>query len=184
MTLRALGLVAGLVLASNAQAVALELVDTHYLGAFDGNELYGEFFTLADSGAIDHALTFDITGALYAGSGILDLSLGNITNITGLTATIFKSGVVGAYATFTPVLGGDLLILPLGTYFGVGDYTLQVKGQATGSGAFGLPHGAYTIGAATLPVPEPEAWAMLLAGLGLVGLRARYKANKAGGAHA
>lgn len=175
MNTRAVGLVAGLALAGNVQAVTLQLVDTHDLGQFDGGELYAEVFSVQSSGWIDHALTFEITGPLNAGSGILDLSLGNIINITGLSASIFKSGAVGPYATFTPVLGGDLLILPLGTYFGVGDYTLQVNGQATGSGAFGLPHGAYSIGAATLPVPEPEAWAMMLAGLGLVALGARRK---------
>lgn len=173
MTLRTLGLLAGLALASNAQAVTLELVDSYYLGAFDGGELYGELFAVADAGTIDHALTFDITGGLYAGSGVFDLSLGNITDITGLSAVIFKGASSTPYVTFTPVSGGDLLMLPAGTYFGVGNYTLQIDGEAIGSGQFGLPAGSYIIGAATLAVPEPETWAMLLAALGLVGLRAR-----------
>lgn len=173
MTLRTLGLLAGLALASSAQAVTLQLVDTHYLGAFDGGELYGEIFAVADAGTIDHALSFDITGGLYAGSGVFDLSLGNITDITGLSAVIYKGASSTPYVTFTPVAGGDLLMLPTGTYFGVGNYTLQIDGQAVGSGGFGLPAGSYIIGAATLAVPEPETWAMLLAALGLVALRTR-----------
>ena len=183
MKLQALAMVAALSMTSNAYALTnLDLVDTHYLGAFDSGELYGEIFTVAEAGTISHSLTFNITGALYAGSAVFDLSLGNITNISGLTAKIFAGSSSTAYASFdpSPVLGNDFLILPLGTYFGVGNYTLKINGQATGTGAFGLPNGAYTIGAVTLPVPEPETWAMLLVGLGLVGLRLRQKNTASG----
>lgn len=183
MKLHALSMIAGLMMAGNTYALTnLDLIDTHYLGAFDGGELYGEIFTVAEAGTINHALTFNITGALYAGSGIFDLSLGNITNISGLTAQIFAGSSSTAYASFdpSPVLGSDLLILPFGTYFGVGNYTLKINGQATGNGAFDLPNGAYTIGAVTLPVPEPETYAMLLVGLGLVGYRLHQKNRTAG----
>lgn len=184
MKLRTLALASAMWTAGSAYAAlpvtSLNLTDTHYLGAFDGGELYGEIFTVANAGTINHALTFDITGALYAGSGIFDLSLGNITNISGLSADIFANGNSSTpYASFTPTLGGDLLILPAGTYFGVGGYTLRIGGHATGSGLFGLPSGSYTLGAATLPVPEPETWAMLLAGMGLVAVRVRQKAKAA-----
>jgi hypothetical protein len=178
MKLQALTLAAALSMTSNAYALTnLDLVDAHYLGAFDGGELYGEVFTVAETGMISHSLTFNITGGLYAGSAVFDLSLGNITNIRDLTAQIFAGSSSTVYASFdpSPVLGNDFLILPFGTYFGVGNYTLKINGQATGTGAFGLPNGAYTIGAVTLPVPEPETYAMLLVGLGLVGLRLRQK---------
>ena len=57
-----------------------------------------------------------------------------------------------------------------------GSYYLQVSGTlaSTGTGAFG--------GAAALnPVPEPETYGMMLAGLGVVGLLARRRraANQA-----
>lgn len=171
--------VSGSVYASGFPAfpvTSLDLADTAYLGAFDGGELYGETFTVSEQGTINHALNFDITGALYAGSGIFELSLGNITDINGLSANIYASGnTTTPYASFTSLLNGNLLILPIGTYFGVNSYTLVIGGQATGSGLFGLPTGAYTIGAVTAPVPEPETWAMLMVGLGLVGYRLRQK---------
>jgi hypothetical protein len=51
-----------------------------------------------------------------------------------------------------------------------GAYALKVDGRVmgTGGGAFG---GDLTIS----PVPEPQAWAMLLAGLGLVSVAVRRK---------
>lgn len=56
----------------------------------------------------------------------------------------------------TRASGGDLLMLPAGTCFGVGNYTLQIEGAAVGGGMFGLPAGSCIIGAATLALPEPE----------------------------
>lgn len=178
MQLRALALAAILSVTGNAYATSLGLVATHDLGDFNGGEIFLETFTVATAGTIDHSLTFDITGDLYAGSGVFDISLGNIINIDGLTADIFtSSNAVTPYASFTPI-GADLLVLPLGTYFGTGSYTLKIGGEVTGTGLVGLlPHGAYTVAAVTVPVPEPETWAMLLAGMGLVGLRARQKAK-------
>jgi hypothetical protein len=178
MKFRALALAASLAMTSSAYATSLGLVATHDLGDFNGGELFLETFTVATAGTIDHSLTFDITGDLYAGSGVFDISLANIINIDGLTANIFTtSNTITPYASFTPI-DGDLLVLPLGTYFGIGSYTLKIGGQATGTGLGSLlPAGAYTVAAVTVPVPEPETWAMLLAGMGLVGLRARQKAK-------
>jgi hypothetical protein len=172
MKLRALALAASLAMMSSAYAVPLDLVDEHYLGDFGPGEIYIDIFSVATAGTIDHTLTFDITTDLNAGSGILDISLGNIININGLTAEIFDSNNTH-YASFVAQVGNpDLLVLPLGSYFGVDSYTLKIGGTATG--ALG---GAYTIAAVTAPVPEPETWAMLLAGMGLVGLRALQKAK-------
>jgi MYXO-CTERM domain-containing protein len=49
-----------------------------------------------------------------------------------------------------------------------GYYVLKVNGQVMGAGG-----GAFGGDLTVSPVPEPQAWGMLLAGLGLLGMAAR-----------
>jgi hypothetical protein len=53
-----------------------------------------------------------------------------------------------------------------------GNYYYEVKGNATGSQG-----GFYSITSTVAPVPEPETYAMLLAGLGVVGSLYRRRKN-------
>ncbi len=53
-----------------------------------------------------------------------------------------------------------------------GKYYYQIEGAGTGT--FG---GAYSLTSTTTPVPEPETYAMLLAGLGAIGFLARRRKN-------
>jgi hypothetical protein len=180
MKLRALALAAGLVTSSGASAtVNLNLIDGTNLGNFGAPTMWSESFSVSSAGVIDHSLTFTITEDLYAGSGVFDIPLeipfGSFTlsvlNINGLTAQIFDSTNT-SYASFVQAGDADHLTLPTGTYFAVDSYTLKIGGTATGSAG-----AMYTIAAVTAPVPEPETWAMLLVGMGLVGLRALQKAK-------
>ena len=67
---------------------------------------------------------------------------------------------------------------------GPGSYFFKITGDTDGWGlnidgvaANGVENGAYFFNASAAPVPEPETWAMLLAGLGLVGLQLRRRNN-------
>lgn len=179
MKFHALALAAGLMVSGTASAsVTLNLSDSTNLGNFGAPTSWSESFQVSQSGAINHNLAFTITENLYAGSGLANIPLnwdfGNFTvqftNINGLAATIVDSNNA-TYVSFTQISAG-YLTLPASTYFATGTYTLKVTGTATGSGN---PAGMYTIAAVTAPVPEPETWGMLLAGLGLIGLRLRQK---------
>lgn len=179
MKLHTLALVAGLMMSGGASAtVNLNNFSGTNLGLFGAPELWSEAFSVADLGEFEHSLAFTITENLYAGSGIMDISLampsGNftlvLTNIDNLSAEIFSGSA--SFATFSQVGDADHLALAAGTYFAAGDYTLKIGGSATGSGS---PAGFYNIAAVTAPVPEPETWGMLLAGAGLIGLRMRQR---------
>lgn len=180
MKLQALTLVAGLMMAGSANAtVSLALTATHILGPFGAPITWGETFSVASIGTIDHSLTFNITSPLYAGSGVSDIPLtvfvsnNPIFNITGLSAQIFNSSsTITPLYTFVTNGDADHLILPANSYFAVDNYTLKIGGNSIGSSG-----GFYSVAAVTVPVPEPETWAMLLVGMGLVGLRARQKAK-------
>jgi hypothetical protein len=61
-----------------------------------------------------------------------------------------------------------------------GDYVLTVTGTSVGSVSAssvlnGLKIGSYSIYGTLAPVPEPENYAMFLAGLGIIGAMARRK---------
>ena len=178
MKLHALIWVTGLMMTGGASAtVNLALTDSLYLGAFGAPAIYANAFSVATPGTIDHSLTFDITTPLFAGSAVSDipftLNLGSFTleikNITGLSAKIFDSSS-NLYATFIQNGDADHLILPPSSYFAIDRYTLKIGGTSLGSGG-----GFYSVAAVTA-IPEPETWALLLVGLGLVGLRLRQKA--------
>jgi hypothetical protein len=183
MKFHALALAAGLMMTGSAHAtVSLALTATHGLGSFGAPTTWGETFSVASAGTIDHSLAFNITAPLYAGSGVSDIPLAipfgsftlSITDITGLSAAIYDSSN-SLYATFIQNGDPDHLTLPGNSYFAVDNYTLKISGNSVGANG-----GFYSVAAVTVPVPEPEAWAMLLAGLGLVGLRLRQKAAAAG----
>jgi hypothetical protein len=53
-----------------------------------------------------------------------------------------------------------------------GNYFVEVTGYGVGTKG-----GTYSFTASAVPVPEPETWAMLVAGLGLVGLQLRRRTN-------
>lgn len=123
---------------------------------------------------------FDIVGTpLWAGGSVSNLSISlspllTLYNIDSLSVKLFN-------ASHTLIQDLDLnpgssanIKVGSGTFPVGNDYYLTISGNA--SGMFG---GQYVFAVTTLPVPETETWAMLLAGLGLVGLQLRRKSKMA-----
>ena len=118
-------------------------------------------------GAFTDTWSFTITAPTFAAGSVsnLAISIPNLTlfNITGLSAQLYTSTNVliddlddNAGSTSEIKVGSGL--------FSTGDYYFKLSGTADGT--FG---GQYVFAVTTLPVPEPESYAMLLAGLGVMG---------------
>lgn len=87
-------------------------------------------------------------------------------NILGLTVTLQDSSFALIGSDATPADGF--------TFSGLaaGNYALNVLGFATGTGG-GFYAGGFVT--ETAPIPEPETYAMLLAGLGMIGFMIRRR---------
>ena len=139
-------------------AGAIPLVPDTFYHLFDHPEV----------GTFTDTVTFSITaGDLSSSANPLNVMLGgqNVSNIDGLEYTIWSGAEsMGTFAgnntTWTQSLAA-------------GDYVVKISGNANGS--FG---GTYGFAMQLAPVPEPQTYAMLLAGLGLVGFAARRRSAK------
>ncbi len=136
------------------------------------------FFATAGNVSFDHIYTFtlDLPGPYQAITTAVtnDSSPSNVFDISNGTLSLFADNgdldytndtLVGSSFSFdnTSVTG---VFSPLAA----GNYFYEVTGNVTGSVG-----GSYTLSSTVSAVPEPETYAMLLAGLGLVGFSARRR---------
>ena len=135
--------------------------------------------------AVETNVSIDLNGGAF--SALLgEITIGSLSNVTGnlnfSTDSITLFGMPFTFANpgndVTVGFGGfgSVTSTPTGYSFAfnnvaAGTYLLS----ATGNNAAGLTavNASYTVTAA--PVPEPETYAMLMAGLGVVGFMARRK---------
>jgi len=123
------------------------------VGAFDDSYL---FSLLGDNNAFSTAVSNNLTGVLGIADGMVTLYME-----TGAVDT-----AVGAFA-FNDTTGS--ISYSFGTLAG-GDYYYAVTGVGTGTlGGF------YTLSSTVSAVPEMETMALLLGGLGVVGLLVRRR---------
>lgn len=130
------------------------------------------------SGVIDDKYSFDILSStsVASASGYVTTSFTlptgtlSILDISNFSVKLYNSAN-SLLGTATKDSGGNF-VLNYGPLAAANDYYFNVTGKATGVGG-----GNYTFTLA--PVPEPESYAMLLAGLGIMGFvaRRRQKSN-------
>lgn len=129
------------------------------------------------TGSFSDWLNFTV-GASYpvVGGAVYDIPVSftfnsivtTLYNINNLTVALYN-GTDGAGGVHTAAgASGDYQ--PFSALLSPGTYALKIDG--TGAGPAG---GMYGWAAVAQPVPEPETWAMLLAGLGAVGFMTRRR---------
>jgi len=156
------------------------------VGALPTSIAYSNTFASASSGStFFDDFIFTIPGG-SANSITSTINLDSIFGLTNLRARLYtgsthQTGAVaagtllenwGTTVNYSPTVSATTVVLnPLSLT--AGTYTLQIKGTVAG-----LAGGSYSGVLNIAPVPEPETNAMLLAGLGLMGLMVRRRVSK------
>ena len=131
------------------------------------------------SGDFDDVYSFQVASDASFGSKLLSISFSSILNIQDFTTSLWQGGVELATGTFQTVSasGYDLLLVSTLQYSPLSSnlqYELLVEGTSTGKLA-SLYSGAIALKPVVTAVPEPEVYAMLLTGLGIMGWAAKRR---------
>lgn len=132
------------------------------------------------SGFVDRYF-FTVSAPSVGSATVADFQLasgtGFLWNIDSLKLELYDDfGTVGAQDGSDVLVNtwtGDF-IQATGAPIPAGNLFVRVSGIANGDGG-----GVYTWHASALPVPEPEAYSMMLAGLGVLGFMARRRRQQA-----
>lgn len=142
---------------------------------WDGDASAGynaNFWNTGVLGSFVDLFTFEIP-ADSSGAGdanVVSLTSRNITNVQLTAFTLFDS-LSGVFSTGVIDSTGTEATLSFSGGKVPGSYTLTVAGYKVNTAL----SGSYSGNIAISPVPEPETYAMLFAGLGLIGFSARRR---------
>jgi hypothetical protein len=173
--------VAGACAVANAATTDLGKLDvgaTAFNGAILGGPApvtFNDFFTFelpANGGSAYSVLNFPIQqlnlGLAFASLAVYSTGADGVIGGTGANADVVRASTSAQVGTNSQELSINIPAMAQG-----GKMYLNVAGFTTGS-AGGLYSGAISVS----PVPEPEVWAMMLVGAGLVGFRLRNRSRK------
>lgn len=168
LTKSLVALAMGLGIAAGANAT------TYDLGTIVAPSVYTQSVVVG-VGSFSDKWIFDITTPMVSGGSVSNLNIfiqgmGSLYNIDGLSVKLFDNTNtllvdLDSFASSTANFKTGS-----GPFAPANDYYFTVSGNGNG-----ISGGNYVFAVSTLPVPEPETYAMLLAGLGLIGAVARRR---------
>lgn len=125
-------------------------------------------FVHADiAGVFTDTISFNLPQAANFGFTSLTHYMGMWSDITSFSISLDGAALdVASYFSTVEVAAGQMVLAD-------GLHQLVISG--VGSGAMPINGGSYQLQMSATPVPEPESWALLLGGLGLVGLMTRRR---------
>jgi len=169
-------------LAAPAAHAATQLVTFNVLNAsvtlptplLSGDVLRMDTFVSGQTGALLQTINFTVGGGVGSLSGEaaweISTAAGPGPRLTGVNIDIFNNATntLVTSDTLAGTLGG-FAVSTFSSAIGPGSYRLVATGT-------GVRESSLDVSLIFAPVPEPEVYAMLLAGLGVVGLLARRRA--------
>lgn len=148
--------------------VAAALITVFSVSAASANQLTpvyfsGSSFANLEIGTITLSSLSNLTGNLFAADSVTTMMPPGTWTLDSVT---FSGGSIGSTTFSTSTFSLSNLA--------AGSYTVKASGSLISDGQI---HNAGFIGAnyQIIPVPEPESYAMFLAGLGLMGVIARRR---------
>lgn len=147
---------------------------THDLAEIGLGYHFAQTGSFVDTFSFNLALTSDLSSVTVANNlpQIFGIANGVVSLFNGVANDNTADALIGSY-TFNGTSGETAHAFNALTS---GNYFYQVKGDITGSvGGNYILSSAAVASSSTPPVPEPETYAMLLAGLGVVTIAARRR---------
>lgn len=137
---------------------------------------FNAFHAGAGLSQFDDDFTFSLATDGFTAGSVLDFSIPGIVGAQFASANLY-SGMPGTGTLIAQAVGTTSSMSFTNVFTPAGTYYLAVAGNVTGGVSLGA---AYSGSINVSPIPEPESYAMLLAGLGVMGAIAarRNKAKK------
>lgn len=164
-------LAAAILMASGASHAAPTVMGNW--GVHDDPVEHASVLLGSSAGSFDHIFTFNLLNRNDVVSIAVTNDFGKF-NINGAALQLWEeTSVDGNYTNDTSVGSFAFDSSSVGLDFGKlgpGNYYYEITGTVLGSKG-----GSYTLDSYISPVPEPETYAMLLAGLGMIGFSVRRR---------
>lgn len=133
---------------------------------------YSSFQAVSGPSFIDFFNFLAPVGAVQASGATVSIDLVPFANIDNLQIILYN-GPSGAGSIVASGTAGEFSQLENVGIAANSAYSFRVSGSVVGA-----PLGYYTFTAVAAPVPEPETYALMLAGLGVVGFVAARRRNR------
>lgn len=169
--LKKIALAAALACIGSGAALAADQTYTELTPVMPSAPIAHNFSHVLETGSFFDTYNFTVGVSGVLSSSAVSINLSNLLGISGLVGTLWDNHhPFGSVAL--GIINGDNTTYNFNV--AAGDYHIDFVGSLTGTAG-----GSYLASVSVAAVPEPESYAMFLAGLGIMGAIARRRSARA-----